>query len=47
MGFGVANTKVATTVDLGSRVYVKGRRFSSAPLRRGDVVRPGGWEAGP
>ncbi len=32
-------------VDLGSRngVYVNGRRVSSAPLRRGDVVRLGGW----
>jgi DNA-binding NtrC family response regulator len=34
-------------VDLGSRngVHVNGQRVSSAPLRRGDVLRLGGWLA--
>jgi transcriptional regulator of acetoin/glycerol metabolism len=38
-GFGVE------VVDLGSRngVHVNGRRVSSASLRRGDLVRLGGW----
>lgn len=35
----------AEVIDLGSRngVYINGRRVSTAPLRRGDVVRIGGW----
>lgn len=38
-GFGVE------VVDLGSRngVHVNGRQVSSAPLKRGDVLRLGGW----